>query len=109
MFFLFDFFFLGFLFLDLLWLLGRLGRLDRARREGIVGVHGDALKIALRAPPADGAANSALLKLLSTAFGVARNKLEIVTGKTSRLKRVCFQDVPQTELQRLVEGLENRT
>jgi hypothetical protein len=62
----------------------------RARRAGVVGVHGDALKLAVHAPPVEGAANAAVLAALGEWAGVPRGSLRLVSGATSRRKRVLF-------------------
>lgn len=54
----------------------------------VVGVHGDALKIKLAAPPVDGKANDALLQFLAEAFGVPLRQVTLVRGQTSRAKVV---------------------
>lgn len=59
-----------------------------AAHTGVAGVHGDALKVRLRAPPVDGKANEALLGYLGESLGVPRRNLELVSGQTSRRKRV---------------------
>lgn len=61
----------------------------RASRTEIVGRHGDELKIRLTAPPADGAANRALVDLLARRLGVPTGAVEIVGGHASRSKRVA--------------------
>lgn len=60
----------------------------RARRQGIVGIEAERLKIALTAPPVDGAANEALVAFLAEALGVPRRAVLIVRGQTGRLKTV---------------------
>ena len=60
----------------------------RASRSEIVGLHGDALKVRLAAPPVDGAANEALIELLADALGIARSAVRIIAGSTSRGKIV---------------------
>ena len=60
----------------------------RASREGVVGLHGEALKVALKAPPVDGAANAALIKFLSKKLGVRKGECELISGQSSRAKRV---------------------
>ena len=58
----------------------------RASRNRIVGVQDGALKVALTAPPVDGAANEALKKLLGKALGVAKSDVEILHGDRARTK-----------------------
>ena len=60
----------------------------RARRNAIVGLHGDALKVALTAAPVDGAANAALLALLAEALGLPARALRLLHGERSRSKTV---------------------
>lgn len=60
----------------------------RASREGVVGLHGEALKVALKAPPVDGAANEALIKFLSKRLGIPKSQCELISGQSSRTKRV---------------------
>ncbi|MBK8227277.1 MAG: YggU family protein [Flavobacteriales bacterium] len=59
-----------------------------AKRTEVSGTHGDALKIRLAAPPVDGQANEALLSYLAAQFGVPKRQVEMVSGHTSRKKRV---------------------
>ena len=59
-----------------------------AKRTEVAGVHGDALKIRLAAPPVDGKANAALLRFLADAFGVPQRAVTLVRGETSRQKTV---------------------
>ena len=65
----------------------------RARSNGIVGMHGTALKIRLTAPPVDGAANEALLELLADVLGISRGAMRIVSGATTRDKVVAIRGV----------------
>ena len=60
----------------------------RASKNEIVGVHGDALKIRLTAPPVEGKANEALSAFLAQRLGVRKSYVEIVAGATSRLKMI---------------------
>ncbi len=65
----------------------------RASRTGLAGLHGDAIKIRLAAPPVDGAANAELVRFLAELLGVARSAVEIVSGETGRRKVVRVQGV----------------
>jgi uncharacterized protein (TIGR00251 family) len=58
----------------------------RASRNEIAGIHGDALKIRLTAPPVEGRANEALIAFLAKRLGVRKAQVEIVAGATSRRK-----------------------
>jgi uncharacterized protein (TIGR00251 family) len=60
----------------------------RASSSQVVGLHGAALKVRLHAPPVDGAANEALVLLLSEQLGVPKRAVRIVAGGTSRAKMV---------------------
>ncbi len=63
-----------------------------AKRTEAVGLHGDALKIRLAAPPVDGAANSALLEFLAGIFDVPRRQVTLKQGFGSRRKVVEIRD-----------------
>lgn len=70
----------------------------RAGKTEIVGRHGDAVKIRLKAPPVDGAANEELIRFLSKTVGVPRRAVQIAAGATSRRKRVTIDGVDRAEL-----------
>lgn len=61
-----------------------------AKRSEIVGLHGDALKIKLAAPPIEGRANEALLKFLAGIFAVPIRNVELYQGGQSRHKVVAI-------------------
>lgn len=75
----------------------------RASTSGIVGVHGDALKVRISAPPVDGAANDALVKFLSDLFAVARRDVRIVAGETSRSKIVEVDGITERAVREIAE------
>ncbi len=60
----------------------------RAGKTAIAGVREDVLFVKLAAPPVDGAANEALIALLSQVFDLPRRNIAIVAGDKSRTKRV---------------------
>ena len=60
-----------------------------AKRSEIVGLHGEALKIKLAAPPIEGRANEALLKFIADLFAVPLRKVELMQGGQSRHKVVA--------------------
>ena len=66
-----------------------------------MGVHGDALKVRVAAPPVDGAANAALVELLAAALGIPRRGVRIVSGASSRSKVVEIDGVAVENIRRL--------
>lgn len=61
-----------------------------AKRTNIAGLHGEALKIRLAAPPIEGRANEALLKFIAEFFGVPLRQVELKQGGQSRHKVVAI-------------------
>lgn len=76
-----------------------------ASRTGIAGLHGDALKIRVAAPPADGRANRELLHYLAECLGVAQARIALVKGESARRKTVIVQGI-SLEAARELLGLE---
>lgn len=60
-----------------------------AKRSEVVGLHGEALKIRLAAPPIEGRANEALLKFIAESFGVPLRQVALKQGGQSRHKIVA--------------------
>ncbi len=56
----------------------------------IKGLYGDTLKVQLKAPPVDGKANEELIRFLSKLLGLRQAEIEILSGETSRKKRVLI-------------------
>ena len=71
----------------------------RASRSRVVGEHDGMLKIQLAAPPVDGEANAALVELLAKRCGVAKRAVTLVSGETSRRKRVRVEGVGPAQVQ----------
>ncbi len=65
----------------------------RANRSEILGADAEWLRVRLQAPPVDGKANAALIELFAETFDIPKRAVEIVTGDTSRLKRVKLHGV----------------
>ncbi len=60
----------------------------RASRNAVIGEMGDALKIALTAPPVEGKANDACVEFLANLLKVPRSSVTIASGESSRNKVV---------------------
>jgi uncharacterized protein (TIGR00251 family) len=59
-----------------------------AKQTTLAGLHGDALKIRLAAPPIEGRANEALLRFIADLFRVPLRNVQLKQGEQSRHKRV---------------------
>jgi uncharacterized protein len=71
----------------------------RAKKSRVVGERGDAVEIALAAPPVDGAANDELVRFLSRALAVPRRDIELVRGESSREKLVAIRGLTPAEVE----------
>lgn len=69
----------------------------RASRSAAAGEHDGAVKLRIAAPPVDGAANEEVVKVIAKLFGVPRGRVSIVSGHTSRLKRIAVDDLKDAD------------
>jgi uncharacterized protein len=74
-----------------------------AKRAGLVGWHGDALKVAVRAAPERGRANDELLEVLASALDLPEAALTLATGASSQNKRVRVVGLQPAELRRRID------
>ena len=65
----------------------------RSKRPGIDGLHGDALRVRVHAPPVEGAANDAVVDIIAEALGVPVRAVRIAAGHTARQKLVDVDGV----------------
>jgi uncharacterized protein (TIGR00251 family) len=72
----------------------------RARTNAITGEFGDALKVSVTAPPAEGRANQACIEFLADFLKVARSSVTIASGQSSRNKVVRIAGLPAAEIRR---------
>ena len=77
-----------------------------AKASRAVGLHDERLKIQLQAPPLEKRANEALVAWLAEQLGVPRKQIEILTGQTSRQKRVLVQGATIEEVERLLTTIQ---
>lgn len=71
----------------------------RASRSAVLGLHGAALKVALAAPPVDGAANAALIALFAQLLDRPRRTISVVRGESSRQKTLAVEGMSAAELE----------
>ncbi len=73
----------------------------RASRNAIEGEREGALVVRLTAPPVEGEANEALVRLLAARLHVPKSAVRIVSGERSRLKRIAVRGVAANDVQAL--------
>ena len=79
----------------------------RAKKSAITGEVGDALKVALTAPPSQGRANEACIAFVAKVLNVPRSSVTIAAGESSRNKVVCVRALSAAQVEeKLQVGLD---
>jgi len=74
----------------------------RAKKNAIIGAVGDAMKLALTAPPVEGRANEACIEFFANLLDVPRSSVTIASGETSRNKVIRVTGLTVDELRRRI-------
>ncbi len=79
----------------------------RASRNAIAGIvssgaQGDAVKLAITAPPVDGKANQAVIEFLADLFRVPKSSITIVSGETGRNKVICVRGLSAEKVRKVL-------
>ncbi len=77
----------------------------KAARTEYVGIHGEAYKFRIMAPPVEGAANEELCRYLSSAFSLPMRSVTILSGQHGRRKRVLIKGLDGEQVQSGLLGL----
>ena len=77
--------------------------LPRSSRSEIVGIENNILKVKVTSPPVDGEANKALIQLLAKSLGISKGRVEIVAGKSSKLKTIRIYGLSEKDVSLLLE------
>lgn len=76
-----------------------------ARKTGVLGEQGGALKVAVTAPPEDGRANKALLEALREVLDLKRSQVELLSGTASREKKFLLHGVSRSAVEQRLREL----
>jgi uncharacterized protein (TIGR00251 family) len=79
--------------------------IPHASRAEIAGVQEGAFKVKVTAPPVEGAANEACIKLLAKELGLKKSQMEISSGAKSRKKTVMIKDISKAELETKINNI----
>jgi uncharacterized protein (TIGR00251 family) len=74
----------------------------RSSRNKVIGLQGEELKIALTAPPVDGAANKACCAFLAKLCSLPKSCVKLISGDASRHKRVLLESAGLQEINCLI-------
>lgn len=80
-----------------------------AGRSGVVGQHGDALKVRVAAPPVEGRANRAVVELVADVLGVKAAQVGVESGESSRSKRLRVEGVEPDQARRMLTAALERS
>lgn len=76
-----------------------------SQRPGVLGLHGDAVKINMAARPTEGKANEAVIAMVAELFGVPARRVVVVSGYRSRRKRLFIEGLAITHAQDVLSAL----
>lgn len=75
-----------------------------ARRPGVKGTHGEKLKLAVAQPADGGKANREVVSRIADVVGVARSQVQLVSGVTSRAKRLFISGADLATVERAIRS-----
>ena len=75
----------------------------RSHRNAIVGLHGDAVKMRLTAPPVDGKANKAVIAFWAKSLKIPKSAVTMKSGLHNRMKKILLKGVQEKQIRDLVE------
>jgi len=77
----------------------------KAKISAVLGLKGDLLEVAIAAPPVDGAANDELIRTLAAYFGLGRRAVRLLSGASSRHKRVLLEGIEPRDVEARLERI----
>jgi len=80
----------------------------RGKKNAITGEVGDALKLALTAPPVEGRANEACVIFLAEVLNVSRSSVTIAAGESSRNKVICVRALSAAQIEEKLQAALGR-
>ncbi len=80
----------------------------KSRREQILGMHGDRIKLAVTEPPDKGKANEAVVRLIAAELHLAGSCVKLLRGSTSRQKDLLVPELSVEDVRRLLAAAIQR-
>lgn len=79
----------------------------KASKTEFVGIHGDALKFRVAAPPVEGQANAQLCRHVAKLFSLPQRAVSVCSGQANRNKRIALEGVSEDEVRNIFNLLEH--
>lgn len=79
--------------------------IPNAHKNAVDGFMGETLKVRVKSPPDKGKANDELLDFLSTVFSIPKSRLSIISGHSSRLKKIKIEGLSTSEFEKMYSRL----
>jgi uncharacterized protein (TIGR00251 family) len=67
-----------------------------ASTTGLAGLHGERVKVKIKAPPKDGEANEELIEYFSSILNISKSKIYLIRGENSRQKDLLVELSPES-------------
>ena len=81
----------------------------RASRNKVAGMHGNAIKICVTAPPVENKANGAVIHFVADLFGIPKSAVSIKSGRQGRNKKVLINDLALGDAQEILSRVLSKT
>ena len=81
----------------------------RASKNRVAGMHGNAIKLCVTAPPAEDKANGAVINFMADIFGVPKSAVSIKSGRQSRNKKIIITNFSLEEAQEKLSRVLSKT
>ena len=75
----------------------------KASKNKIAGIHGDAVKLCITAPPVDGKANKAVINFIAKCCHLSKSQVTLHSGQQSRTKRLRLEGLSLPEAETILK------
>ena len=82
----------------------RIKLVPRSSKSQIMGLEGEFYKVKVNSAPVDGEANKELVSLISKKLRIPKGSIEIIAGKTSRMKVLRIMGINGESVSRLMKA-----
>jgi uncharacterized protein (TIGR00251 family) len=81
----------------------------RASKNRLAGLHGDAIKVCITAPPVENKGNEAVMAFIADLFNVSKSAVSIKSGRQGRHKKIVIADLALADAEEILAGALAKT